>query len=99
MRGRLILSPSCLSAPLGVAFISCFLAGLTLTQATAAVLVPNPVAEPPATGTDSVTLTNLPATNNWTATANDSWLHLSVTNQSGTGSCAVVFTFDANAGP
>jgi len=101
MRGRLILSPSCLSAPLGVASLSCLFAGLTLTltQATAAVLVPNPVAEPPGAGTDSVTITNVPATNIWTATANDSWLHLSVTNQSGTGSRAIVFTFDANAGP
>ncbi len=34
----------------------------------------------------------------WTATANDSWLHLSAANQSGTGSANVIFTFDANAG-
>ena len=34
----------------------------------------------------------------WTATANDSWLHLSTANQSGTGSANVIFTFDANLG-
>ena len=32
------------------------------------------------------------------ATLNASWLHLSATNQSGTGSATVVFTFDANTG-
>ena len=34
----------------------------------------------------------------WTATANDSWLHLSAANQSGAGSANVIFTFDANPG-
>ena len=46
-------------------------------------------------GSDSVALA---ANSPWTATANDSWLHLSVANQSGTGSTNVIFTFDANAG-
>jgi hypothetical protein len=101
MGGRFILCRSCESGRLGAAFIWCLLAGLTLTvmQAGAAVLVPNPVAEPPASGIDSVLLTNVPATNSWTATAIDPWLHLSATNQSGTGSSAIVFTFDANPGP
>jgi DNA-binding beta-propeller fold protein YncE len=40
----------------------------------------------------------LAANSSWTATANDSWLHLSAANQSGTNSANVIFTFDANAG-
>jgi DNA-binding beta-propeller fold protein YncE len=32
----------------------------------------------------------------WSATANNSWLHLSAPNQSGTGNATIVFTFDAN---
>ena len=51
--------------------------------------------EGPTAGSDSVVLA---ASNSWTATANDSWLHLSAANQSGTGSANVIFTFDANAG-
>ncbi len=51
--------------------------------------------EGPSAGSDSVVLA---ASNSWTATANDSWLHLSAPNQSGTHSTNVIFTFDANAG-
>ena len=51
--------------------------------------------EGPSAGSDSVVLAS---SNSWTATANDSWLHLSATNQSGTGSANVIFSFDANAG-
>ena len=51
--------------------------------------------EGPAAGSDSVVLA---ATGAWTATANDAWLHLSASNQSGTGSTNVIFTFDANSG-
>ncbi|HEV2695425.1 MAG TPA: BACON domain-containing carbohydrate-binding protein [Verrucomicrobiae bacterium] len=51
--------------------------------------------EGPASGGDSVVLA---ANGGWTASANASWLHLSVANQSGTGSTNVIFTFDANAG-
>jgi hypothetical protein len=40
----------------------------------------------------------MPATGAWTATANTAWLHLSLANQSGTGSTNVVFSFDANPG-
>ncbi len=40
-----------------------------------------------------------PATQAWTATANDAWLHLDAANQSGAGSANVVFSFDANPGP
>jgi streptogramin lyase len=48
-----------------------------------------------AAGSDSVMLA---ANSAWAATANDSWLHLSAANQSGTGSATVIFTFDANSG-
>ena len=54
--------------------------------------------EGPAAGTDSVVLAMTPATQAWTATANDPWLHLSAANQGGIGSTHVVFTFDANPG-
>ncbi len=49
--------------------------------------------EGPTAGSDSVLLA---ANSSWTATANDSWLHLSADNQSGTGNATVIFTFDAN---
>ena len=51
--------------------------------------------EGPTAGSDSVVLA---ANSIWTATANDSWLHLSAANQSGTGNAMVIFTFDANYG-
>ena len=51
--------------------------------------------EEPTAGSDSVVLA---ANSAWIATANDSWLHLSAANQSGTGSGNVIFTFDANPG-
>ena len=38
------------------------------------------------------------ATNTWTATANDAWLHLDAPSQSGSGSANVVFSYDANPG-
>jgi DNA-binding beta-propeller fold protein YncE len=44
--------------------------------------------------TDSVVLASLNTP--WTATANASWLHLSVSNQSGIGSTNVIFSVDAN---
>lgn len=49
--------------------------------------------EGPFAGMDSVALNGPPA---WTATANASWLHLSVTN--GSGSTNVIFSFDVNPG-
>ncbi|MEN9675190.1 MAG: hypothetical protein RIS76_1086 [Verrucomicrobiota bacterium] len=51
-----------------------------------------------AAGSDRVALTISSPVLPWTATANDSWLHLDAGNQSGTGSATVVFTFDANEG-
>jgi DNA-binding beta-propeller fold protein YncE len=49
-------------------------------------------------GSDSVVLSVTPPSTTWTATTNNSWLHLSVGNQSGAGSTNVIFTFDANSG-
>ncbi len=49
-------------------------------------------------GSDSVVLTVSPNFGVWTATANATWLHLSLANQSGTGSASVAFSFDANPG-
>ena len=54
--------------------------------------------EGPGAGSDSVVLAVNPATATWTAAANAAWLHLSVANQSGTGSTNVVFSYDANLG-
>ncbi len=51
--------------------------------------------ECPTAGSDSVALA---ANSTWTATANDSWLHLSTASQCGIGNAYVVFTFDANPG-
>ena len=74
------------------------LAGLHPAAAQTYALGTATLLEGPAAGTDSVVLAVTPATQAWTATANDSWLHLSVANQSGAGSTNVVFTFDANPG-
>jgi streptogramin lyase len=52
--------------------------------------------EGPVAGSDSVVLGVSQAGGTWTATANDSWLH--VTTASGVGSANVLFTFDANTG-
>jgi hypothetical protein len=52
----------------------------------------------PATGTYSVVLGVTPSTGQWTATANDPWLHLDTADQSGEGSTNVIFNYDANPG-
>ena len=49
-------------------------------------------------GSDSVVLSVTPTGAIWTASTNDSWLHLSAGNQNGAGSTNVVFTFDTNPG-
>jgi sugar lactone lactonase YvrE len=54
--------------------------------------------EGPSAGSDSVVLAVTPATGGWTAMTNNTWLHLSLANQSGIGSTNVVFSFDANPG-
>jgi sugar lactone lactonase YvrE len=54
----------------------------------------------PAAGSNSVVLAVAPTNGTWTATTNenDSWLYLSLENQSGAGSTNVVFSYDANSG-
>ncbi len=54
--------------------------------------------EGPAAGIDGIVLAMIPVTGAWTATANATWLHLSVANQSGNGSTNLVFSYDANPG-
>jgi DNA-binding beta-propeller fold protein YncE len=73
---------------------------IAVTQAT-----PNYSAQPttllegPTGGTDSAQLLVTPQYGLWTATANDTWLHLRPASQSGTGNATIVFDYDANAGP
>ncbi|HZM03685.1 MAG TPA: BACON domain-containing carbohydrate-binding protein [Candidatus Saccharimonadales bacterium] len=50
----------------------------------------------PFAGSNSVVLAVTPATASWTAAPNATWLHLSATNLSGTGSTNVVFGYDSN---
>lgn len=62
-------------------------------------VVPNTInrVEGPSAGSDSVVLAGSLGTA-WAAVTNAPWLHLSLANQSGTGSTNVVFTYDANPG-
>jgi DNA-binding beta-propeller fold protein YncE len=72
---------------------------LTVTQsASFASLGASALLEGPTAGSDSVVLAVIPANATWTATTNATWLHLSLANQSGTGSTNVVFSYDANPG-
>ena len=50
----------------------------------------------PLAGSNSVALEIVPATVTWTASANNSWLHLTPANQTGTGGTNVIFSYDAN---
>jgi hypothetical protein len=54
--------------------------------------------EGPGAGSDSVVLAMANPTDAWMATANNAWLHVATTNQSGLGSTNVVFSYDANPG-
>jgi DNA-binding beta-propeller fold protein YncE len=54
--------------------------------------------EGPMAGSDSVVLSVNPSIASWAATANSAWLHIGTTNQNGTGSTNVVFSYDANPG-
>ncbi len=54
--------------------------------------------EGPTAGIDSVLLVVSPQNAAWTNTANASWLHLSTSAVSGTGSTNVIFSYDANPG-
>jgi DNA-binding beta-propeller fold protein YncE len=68
-------------------------AGPTFSLGTTALL------EGPAGGRNSVVLAVNPNFGVWTATTNAVWLHLSQSNQSGTGSTNLIFSYDANPGP
>jgi DNA-binding beta-propeller fold protein YncE len=61
-------------------------------------LSPTALLEGPAAGLDSAVLAVLPKDTPWMATANATWLHLSLANQSGIGRTNVVFSYDANPG-
>src|SRR5271165_5746107 len=74
----------------------CF--GAATVQATTYTLGTSQLWVGPGAGTNSISLGVSPASSNWTASANQSWLHLSVGNQSGTGSTNIVFSYDANPG-
>jgi DNA-binding beta-propeller fold protein YncE len=67
-------------------------AGSTYTLGTTNLL------EGPSPGSAGISLTVNPNSGTWTASTNDTWLHLSPANQGGTGSATVVFSFDANPG-
>jgi len=67
-------------------------------DAASLVLGQSVVLEGPAQGSDSVVLAATSNTVTWTATANASWLHFAIADQSGSGSTNVIFTFDANPG-
>jgi len=69
-----------------------------VTQLGSNFLATTALIEGPLAGTDSVVLKVTPETTGWTAKANASWLHLSVPNQSGTGSSTLAFIYDANPG-
>jgi sugar lactone lactonase YvrE len=68
------------------------LQGGTPSQGTTALV------EGPAGGSDSVTLAINPGMGTWTATANDSWLHINPVTASGIGSTNVLFRYDPNPG-
>jgi DNA-binding beta-propeller fold protein YncE len=82
--------------------ISAFTLALTIstvfsvTAATQPSLGTSALLEAPGAGVDSVVLAVPAPTNTWTATANEPWLHLDMSNQSGAGSTNVVFSYDAN---
>ena len=56
------------------------------------------LAEGAAAGSDGVVLSIPYYSASWTAVANDSWLHVNSSSQSGTTSSNVIFSFDANPG-
>ena len=89
----LTLSSTGQQAPCGLAT-----AQMVVTVQPWAVLGTTVLLEGPGAGNDSMVLAVNPATTIWTAAANAAWLHLSVANQSGTGSTNVVFSYDANPG-
>jgi DNA-binding beta-propeller fold protein YncE len=71
------------------------IAGETLTVIQAAVPNIRALVEGPAAGSDSYVVT---FADNWTATANASWLHVAAGGAAGTRNALVQFSFDANTG-
>ncbi len=71
---------------------------IPITQSTAFNLGAKSIVEGNSAGTESVVLAAGNVTNAWSATANNSWLHLVTGYLSGTGSTNFLFTFDANPG-
>ncbi len=80
------------------AHISLLGQSIFVTQSPSYALATNALTEGAAAGSDSVALTVIPANGIWTATANNPWLHVNGTNQSGTGSTTINFSFDPNPG-
>ena len=73
--------------------------GIVPTRANSYVLGTSALVVGPNADTNSVVLAVTPSTGAWTATTNDSWLHLDLANQSGAGSTNVIFSYDTNSGP
>jgi hypothetical protein len=84
--GALVLALACMALDAARAQTTNYILGTTN-------LLVGPVA-----GTNSVVLGVIPNTGVWTAGTNATWLHLSPTNQSGTGSTNLIFSYDANPG-
>jgi sugar lactone lactonase YvrE len=78
--------------------LSALLFGRAAEAQTTYALGVSSIVEGPAAGSDSVVLALNPATGVWTATANDSWLHVTAGSAGGTGSANVIFSFDVNTG-
>jgi len=79
-------------------FLMCLVATPGIAQLPNFKLGATSLLEGPTTGNDSVLLVSASPTNSWTATADDSWLHLGAGNNAGLGSTNVFFTFDSNSG-
>ncbi|HEX4121551.1 MAG TPA: BACON domain-containing carbohydrate-binding protein, partial [Verrucomicrobiae bacterium] len=72
--------------------------GAELAHAAPTILGTYQLWEGPMMGSDSVVLAVPSPTDAWTAMANAGWLHLSGTNQNGTASGTLGFSFDSNSG-
>ena len=78
--------------------LACLFSNPALAQTTNYTLGTTNLLVGPASGSNSVVLGVSPLDASWTATANDTWLHLSAANQNGTGSKNVIFGYDENPG-
>lgn len=88
-----------LTSPSRTAHISLLSLSIPVTQSGPTFsLGTSALVEGPGSGSDSVTVAVTPNFGIWTASTNAFWLHLSPSNQSGTGSTNIIFSFDANPG-